>query len=80
MPASNCTKPPYAKAEAITMLGSLTPRVFILINERMNVVRAKADRPRGAGLAIPFLGGAYKPGWNAPPKAGMPNVESLVAM
>ena len=51
MPASSCTSPPYPKAKATTMLGSVKSRVPTLIRERIKVVNAKALRPRGAGLA-----------------------------
>ena len=44
------------------------------------MVRAKAERPRGAGLANfrPVVG-LYRPGWNSPPKAGK-RTESPVFM
>ncbi|QSS50718.1 hypothetical protein I7I53_11513 [Histoplasma capsulatum var. duboisii H88] len=71
MPASNCTKPPYPYADATTKLGVVTPRVCMLIRLRTKVVRAKADRPSGAGLAnLRCSTGRYRPGWNSPPKAG----------
>lgn len=33
------------------MLGLCIPRVFMFTADRRNVVRAKAERPRGPGLA-----------------------------
>ena len=53
MPASNCTKPPYPKAIPTTRLGADNPLVPMLIKPKTKVVRAKADRPKGAGLANP---------------------------
>jgi hypothetical protein len=40
------------------MFGAATPSVFMLIRLRINVVRAKALNPKGAGFAIPFVGAA----------------------
>ena len=71
MPASNWTKPPYPKARPTTILGALNPRVPMLIKPKTKVVKAKALKPNGAGLAIPrSLTCLYRPGWNSPPKAG----------
>ncbi len=53
------------------MLELLIPRVPRLIKLRTKVVRAKAERPRGAGFAnLRPSTPLYRPGWNSPPKAG----------
>ena len=71
MPASNWHSPPYANAGPMTRLGDVSPRVPILIKPNTKVVKAKAHRPRGAGLAnLRSLTAAYVPGWNSPPNAG----------
>ena len=53
------------------MLDSERPRVPMLMRLRTKVVRAKALRPSGAGLANLRSATDLKvPGWNSPPKAG----------
>ena len=63
MPASNWTRPPYPYAIATTKLGSAILRAPTLIKLRTKVVRAKALRPKGAGLAnLRPVTGLYRPG------------------
>ena len=50
IPARSWQRPPYANAAPITMFGSVSPRVPRFIADRTNVVKAKPQRPSGAGL------------------------------
>lgn len=62
------------------MLGDERSRAPKLIKLRTNVVRAKAERPRGAGFANFLLETPlYIPGWNSPPKAITRSVRRLMS-
>ena len=45
MPARSWASPPVKIAMPTTTLGTMTPRVWTLIKDRMNVVDAKENRP-----------------------------------
>lgn len=52
------------------MFGVAMPLVPKFTRLSKKVVRAKPANPNGAGLAMLLVGGLYRPGWKAPPKAG----------
>lgn len=71
MPASNCTSPPYPKANPITIFGSKTPLVRKLHKLSTKVVSANELNPNGIGLAnLCAITGVCTSGWNSLPKAG----------